>query len=150
MTLKEKIKIPKYTLGEEITNAIIQDAEVPTADVAKAFKNVEDAKQGMDTAINNANADKNTRIPQANAKADKILKDAEADKQSRIANAEGQVSRFNQLYAEYVKFPLVTKERMFYEAIEEVLPGMKIYITDGNTQSVLPLEKFADLNKEGN
>lgn len=141
-------RLEKEDIGIQITNAIIQDAEVPTADVAKAFKNVEDAKQGMDTAINNANADKNTRIPQANAKADKILKDAEADKQSRIAEAQGQVSRFNQLYAEYIKFPLVTKERMFYEAIEEVLPGMKIYITDGNTQSVLPLDKFADLDKE--
>ena len=97
----------------------------------------------METAINNANADANTRIPQANAQADKIIKDAQAEKEALIAEAEGQVARFNSLYQEYKKFPLVTKQRMFYEAMEEVLPGMKIYITDGATQSLLPLEPFA-------
>ena len=63
-----------------------------------------------------------------------------------IAEAEGQVARFNSLYAEYVKFPLITKERMFYEAMEEVLPGMKVYITDGSTQSLLPLESFSSID----
>ena len=129
-------------IGIQVTNAVIQDAEVPTADVASAFKNVEDAKQGMETAINNANADANTRIPQANAEADKIVKDAQAKKEALIAEAQGQTSRFNSLYEEYKKFPLITKERMFYEMMEEVLPGMKIYITDGSTQSLLPLESF--------
>lgn len=136
-------RLDKEDIGIQITNAVIQDAEVPTAEVAAAFKNVEDAKQGMETAINNANADANTRIPQANAQADKIKKDAQAQKEALIAEAEGQVARFNSLYQEYKKFPLVTKQRMFYETMEEVLPGMKIYITDGATQSLLPLEPFA-------
>ena len=136
-------RLDKEDIGIQITNAVIQDAEVPTTEVAAAFKNVEDAKQGMETAINNANADANTRIPQANAQADKIIKDAQAEKEALIAEAEGQVARFNSLYQEYKKFPLVTKQRMFYEAMEEVLPGMKIYITDGATQSLLPLEPFA-------
>ena len=138
--LQERLNIED--IGIQINNAVIQDAEVPTAEVASAFKNVEDAKQGMETAINNANADANTRIPQANAQADKIKKDAQAEKEALIAEAEGQVARFNSLYAEYKKFPLVTKERMFYETMEEVLPGMKIYISDGKTQSLLPLEPF--------
>lgn len=133
-------------IGIQVTNAVIQDAEVPTAEVAQAFKNVEDAKQGMETAINNANADANTRIPQANAQADKIIKDAQAEKEALISEAEGQVARFNSLYQEYVKFPLITKERMFYETMEEVLPGMNIYITDGSTQSLLPLEPFSTNN----
>ena len=136
-------RLEQENIGIQITNAVIQDAEVPTTEVAQAFKNVEDAKQGMETAINNANADKNTRIPQANAQADKIVKDAQAEKEALIAEAEGQVARFNSLYEEYIKFPLITKERMFYEAMEEVLPGMNIYITDGSTQTVLPLEPFS-------
>lgn len=135
-------RLDKEDIGIQITNAVIQDAEVPTAEVAKAFKNVEDAKQGMETAINNANADANTRIPQANARADKIKKDAQAEKEALIAEAEGQASRFNSLYEEYKKFPLITKKRMFYETMEEILPNMKIYITDGSTQSLLPLEPF--------
>lgn len=132
-------------IGIQITNAVIQDAEVPTAEVAQAFKNVEDAKQGMETAINNANADANTRIPAANAQADKIVKDAQAKKEALIAEAEGQVARFNSLYEEYIKFPLITKQRMFYETMEEVLPNMNIYITDGSTQTLLPLEPFSEL-----
>ena len=136
-------------IGIQITNAVIQDAEVPTSEVAQAFKNVEDAKQGMETAINKANADANTRIPAANARADKIVKDAQAEKEALIAEAEGQAARFNSLYEEYIKFPLITKQRMFYETMEEVLPGMNIYITDGTTQSVLPLEPFSTV-KGGN
>ncbi|MGN0335705.1 MAG: FtsH protease activity modulator HflK [Lachnospiraceae bacterium] len=137
-------------IGIQITNAVIQDAEVPTAEVAQAFKNVEDAKQSMETAINNANADANTRIPAANAQADKIIKDAQAKKEALIAEAEGQTARFNSLYEEYIKFPLVTKERMFYETMEEVLPNMKIYITDGSAQTLLPLESFSTYNVNNN
>ena len=139
-------RLEQEDIGIQITNAVIQDAEVPTAEVAQAFKNVEDAKQGMETAINNANADANTRIPAANAQADKIIKDAQAEKEALIAEAEGQVARFNSLYEEYIKFPLITKQRMFYETMEEVLPNMNIYITDGSTQTMIPLEPFANVD----
>ena len=142
--LQERLEMED--IGIQITNAVIQDAEVPTAEVAQAFKNVEDAKQGMETAINNANADANTRIPAANAQADKIIKDAQAKREALIAEAEGQVARFNSLYEEYIKFPLITKQRMFYETMEEVLPNMNIYITDGSAQTMLPLEPFASVD----
>lgn len=146
--VKLQDRLETEDIGIQITNAVIQDAEVPTTEVAQAFKNVEDAKQGMETAINNANADANTKIPAANAQADKIIKDAQAKKEALIAEAEGQTARFNSLYEEYVKFPLVTKERMFYETMEEVLPNMKIYITDGSTQSLLPLQPFNTFNTD--
>ena len=142
--LQERLEMED--IGIQITNAVIQDAEVPTAEVAQAFKNVEDAKQGMETAINNANADANTRIPAAKAQAVKIVKDAQAEKEALTAEAEGQVARFNSLYEEYIKFPLITKQRMFYETMEEVLPNMNIYITDGSTQTMLPLEPFANVD----
>ena len=67
--------------------------------------------------------------------------------------AKGQVARLNELYAEYQKYPLITKQRMFYETMEEILPDMKVIIerSDGSTQTMLPLESFADLNKaQGN
>lgn len=143
---KLQARLEAEDIGIQITNAVIQDAEVPTAEVAQAFKNVEDAKQGMETAINNANADANTRIPAANAQADKIVKDAQAQKEALIAEAEGQAARFNSLYEEYIKFPLITKQRMFYETMEEILPNMNIYITDGSTQTMLPLEPFSQFD----
>ena len=75
-----------------------------------AFKNVENAKQGKETAINNANKDRNEKIPQAEAQCDQIIKDAPRQRrEARINEAQGQVSRFEQMYAEYTKYPLITK-----------------------------------------
>ena len=117
---------------------------MPRDDVANAFKAVEDAKQGMETAINSAKKYQSENIPEAKAKADKLLQDAEAYKEQRINEANGQVARFEDTYAEYVKYPLITKKRMFYETMEEVLPDLKVIITGGNgTQTLLPLEPFS-------
>ena len=51
---------------------------------------------------------------------------------------------FNAMYGEYKNNPGVTKRRMYYEAIEKILPGIKLYIdtSDGTTQKLLPLENF--------
>ena len=73
------------------------------------------------------------------------MQDAEAYKEQRINEANGQVARFEDTYAEYVKYPLITKKRMFYETMEEVLPDLKVIITGGNgTQTLLPLEPFSE------
>ena len=143
--IKEKLtnRMIAEDIGLSVVNITIQDAFPPTTEVMNAFKNVENAKQGKETAINNANKDRNEKIPQAEAECDQIIKDAEAEKQARINEAEGQVSRFEQMYAEYSKYPLITKQRMFYETMEELLPALKLYIVDDNgTQKLLPLENF--------
>ena len=131
-------------IGIEVINLTVQDAEPPTSTVFQAFKAVETAKQGADTAVNNANQYKNEQIPAAEAQADKITQQAEAQKEARIAEAEGQVERFNSMYAEYALNPSVTRQRLFYEAMESVLPDKKVIIDDGNTQTVLPLDSFID------
>ena len=143
--IKEKLtnRMIQEDIGISVVNITIQDAFPPTDEVLNAFKNVENAKQGADTAVNNANKDRNEKIPQAEAACDQIIKSAEAQKQARINEAEGQVSRFEQMYAEYSKYPLITKQRMFYEAMEGILPDLKVYITDGGgTQTLLPLDTF--------
>ena len=71
--------------------------------LSEAFKAVETAKQGKETALNNATKYKNEKIPAAEAKVDQILQQAEAKKQERIKEAEGQVARFNSMYEEFVK-----------------------------------------------
>lgn len=143
--IKEKLtqRMIEEDIGLSVVNISVQDAFPPTTEVMNAFKNVENAKQGKETAINNANKDRNEKIPQAEAECDQIIKEAEAEKESRINEANGQVARFEQMYAEYSKYPLITKQRMFYETMEELLPTMKIYITDeSGTQKLLPLESF--------
>lgn len=143
--IKEKLsnRIIQEDIGLSVVNITIQDAFPPTVEVMNAFKNVENAKQGKETAINNANKDRNEKLPQAEAERDRIIKSAEAEQQSRINEAVGQASRFEQMYAEYSKYPLITKQRMFYETMEELLPSLKVYIMDdGDTQKLLPLESF--------
>lgn len=136
--IKDKImsRMDAEDLGVQLVNLTIQDAEPPTEAVMAAFKDVENAKQGKETALNNANKYRSEQIPAAEAEADRILQQAEAAKESRINEANGQVSRFNAMYAEYVKFPGITKQRMYYEALEELLPGLKVIITDGNGQTL--------------
>ena len=129
-------------IGLQIVNVSVQDSEPPTREVAQAFKAVETARQGKETAVNDANRYRNEQIPYAEAEADRIIQAAEADKLARIAEAEGQAARFEKMYEEYQKFPLITKKRMFYEAMEDTLPDLKIIITDGTTETLLPLESF--------
>lgn len=146
--IKEKLtnRMIEEDIGLSVVNITIQDGFPPTEEVLSAFKNVENAKQGKETAINNANKDRNEKIPQAEAVCDQIIKDAEAEKQSRINEAQGQVSRFEQMYAEYSKYPLITKQRMFYETMEDVLPSLKVYIVDeSGTQKMLPLDSFMNV-----
>lgn len=141
-------KLEDYDIGILLVNITIQDATPPTAAVENAFKEVETAKQGKETALNNANKYRNEQIPNAEAESDKILQEAEAAKQERINEANGQVARFNSMYQEYIKFPEVTRKRMFYEAMEDILPDIKLIIqgSDGNTSTVLPLDSFVTEN----
>ena len=144
--IKEKImnRLEQEDIGIQLVNITIQDAEPPTAEVINAFKNVENAKQGKETSINRANQKRNEDIPAARAAADETLKTAQATAEERINEAKGQVARLNELYNEYQKYPLITKQRMFYETMENILPDMKVIIekSDGTTQTLLPLESF--------
>lgn len=136
--IKEKIisRLEAEQIGLQLVNITIQDAEPPTAEVLAAFKEVENAKQGADTAINNANKYRSEQIPAAEAQADKVLQSAEAAREGRINEANGQVARFNSMYEEYSKFPEITRRRMYYEAMEDVLPGLRVVILDESGNSM--------------
>ena len=135
-------ELTEQNIGLAVVNISIQDSEPPTEEIIQAFKAVETAKQGADTARNNALQYQNQQIPAAEAAADRIVQTAEANKAARIAEAEGQVARFNEMYDEYEQYPLITKKRLFLETMEMILPDAKVIITDGDTQSMLPLESF--------
>ena len=152
--IKEMItnQLTKHDIGITLVNITIQDAEPPTSDVMVAFKAVETAKQGKDTALNNAEKYKNEKVPAAEAEADKILQEAAATKEARINEAKGQVARFDKMYKEYARFPEVTKQRLFYEAMEDILPSLKVVIDsgDGKTQNVLIMGPDQINNLTGN
>ena len=141
--------LEEYDIGLTLVDVKIQDAEPPTQDVIEAFKAVETAKQKAETVVNDAKAYQNAQLPQAKAEADKLIQNAAYLKQKRINEAYEQVAMFTAMYEEFAKNPEITKARMYYEAIQEILPGVKLYIntsTDGgdDVQMLLPLESLVE------
>ena len=144
VSVREKLTdmLAKSNIGLQCVNLTVQDAEPPTEKIIQAFKEVETARQARETMINSAKKYQSEQLPLAEAKADQIIQRAEAVKSARIAEANGQTARFNNMFEEYKAYPLITKQRLFYEALEEVLPDAKVIITDGNSEKLLPLDKF--------
>ena len=141
--------LQEYEIGLTLVDVRIQDAEPPTQAVIEAFKNVETAKQNAEAVVNDAVAYKNAQLPKAQAEADKLLQNAQYLKQKRINEANQQVAMFNAMYKEYELNPEITKSRMYYEAISQVLPGVRVYINTGDNEDVemfLPLESITGGN----
>ena len=144
--------LEEYDIGLVLVDVKIQDAEPPTQDVIEAFKAVETAKQKAETVVNDAKAYQNAQLPQAQAQADKLIQNAEYLKQKRINEAVEAVAMFEAMYAEYAQNPEITKTRMYYEAIQEILPGITVYIDttgEGNIDMMLPLSSFAGNTQNG-
>ncbi len=140
-------ELAEYDIGLVLTDIKIQDSEPPTVSVIEAFKNVETAKQSAETAINQAKAYQNSELPKAKATADQLIQNAEFLKQNRINDATKQVAMFMAMYEQYAQNPEITKVRMYYEALTEALPGVKLYINtaqDGGAEMLLPLESFVN------
>ncbi len=136
-------QMEEQDIGLQLVNITIQDSEPPTAEVMAAFKDVETAKQGKETSINNANRYRNEKLPKAEADVDQILQEAESAKTRRINEAYGAVAIFNARYEEYVKNPLVTKQRMFYETMEEVLPNLKVIIDGTDKVNTMLMDQLS-------
>ena len=139
--IKEMIteQLDLYNVGLQLVNISIQDSEPPTAEVMEAFKAVETAKQGKETSINNANKYRNEKLPIAEADADQILQEAEATKQERINDAK---------FEEYEKNPEVTKKRMFYEAMEGILPQLRVIIDGTDSTTTMLHEQLNSVSEQ--
>lgn len=147
--IKEDImkELEKRQTGLMLVNVTIQDAEPPTTEVSQAFKSVENAKQDADTKRNDAEKYQNEQIPKATAEADAIIQEANATKQERINEANGEVALFNAMYEEYKKDPDTSKIRMYYEAMEELMPNLQI-IVNGTDSEIKPIIVQQDTTKQ--
>ncbi len=137
--------LAEYDIGLSLVDVRIQDAEPPTVDVIEAFKAVETAKQQAQAVVNDSIAYENAQLPAAEAEVDKFLREAEYQKTARINEAVEQVAMFAAMYEEYAQDPDMTKARMYYEAIQRILPGVRLYINTGDgtdIQMLLPLESI--------
>ena len=151
MQVKELVTriLQEYDIGLTLVDVKIQDAEPPTTEVIEAFKAVETAKQKAETVINDAKAYQNAQLPQAQAQADQLVQNAEYLRQKRINEAIEKVAMFQAQYAEYAQNPEITRSRMYYEAISDILPGVKLFVNTGtgdksDVQMLLPLDQLME------
>ena len=98
--------------------------------VAQAFQDVAGAMSDREKMINEARAYQNNLIPKARGDARTLLSEAEAYKQQRIAEAVGGASRFLSLQKEYEKGRDITRTRLYLEAVEKILPRVRLYVVD--------------------
>ena len=134
--------LDKYGTGVHVVAVQLQDVS-PPKQVIDAFKDVVSAKEDKNRMINEAEGYRNDVIPKARGEAQAMIREAEGFRESRIKRAEGDVAKFKAILKEYSKAKDVTRERLYLEAMEGILPGLEKYIVpngeDGNLLNLLNL-----------
>jgi len=128
-----------YEIGINVSQLIFQDVNPPDP-VKPSFNEVNEALQEKERKINEAWSEYNQIIPKAEGEAEQAIRAAEGYATERVNNAQGDSQRFIDVYREYSRAPLVTRKRLYLEAIEAILPNiyMKI-IFDEEQKNILPL-----------
>ena len=140
--------LDRYETGLEITSVNIQKAQ-PPEQVQAAFEDAVKAREDNVRLKNEAEAYANDILPKANGAAARQLAEATAYKESVIAEARGQTARFLSVLEQYKAAPVVTKKRMYIEALESVFSKSSKIVVDvknGNNLLYLPLDKLANSN----
>jgi membrane protease subunit HflK len=128
-----------YEIGIEVNQLIFQDVNPPDP-VKPSFNEVNEALQEKERKINEAWSEYNQEIPKARGEAEQVIRAAEGYATERVNNAQGDAERFKSIYREYARAPLVTRKRLYLEAINEILPKMnKKIIFDEKQKNILPL-----------
>ncbi len=136
--------LDSYGAGLFITTVNLQDAQ-PPEQVQAAFADVVKAREDRERLINEAEAYSNNILPQARGQAARIVEEARAYRDQVVARAEGQASRFTSVVTEYKKSPEIMRERMYLEAMTNVLANTSKVLmgaSGSNSLMYLPLDKM--------
>ncbi|MBI5821448.1 MAG: FtsH protease activity modulator HflK [Verrucomicrobia bacterium] len=130
--------VAKYGLGLSVDQVQLKDVN-PPKQVQASFNEVNKAQQDRENAINIANGDYNKAVPKAKGEAEQAISTAQGYKAKRVNEAEGDVASFNAMLEQYVKSPEITRARIYFETMGEILPqaGHK-FIVDESLRQWLP------------
>jgi len=132
-----------YGIGISVQQLVLQDVNPPDP-VKPSFNEVNEAIQEKEQLINRAWAEYNQEIPKAKGVAQQTIQEAEGYAAERVNRSQGEATRFEAIYAEYRKAPRVTRNRMYLETMNEILPRMgKKVILDEKQRGLLPLLNLA-------
>lgn len=140
-----------YTSGINVVTINIADAKPPN-DVKAAYDDVIKAREDLERLVNEAQAYSNGIIPEARGEAQRLREEAEGYRSQVISKSEGEASRFTALLTEYEKAPEVTRERLYIDAIEQVMSDSTKVLIDtegGNNMLYLPLDKLVQQGVSG-
>jgi len=128
-----------FDLGLQISTIELQDV-TPPEPVKPAFNEVNQAEQERERFINEAEKRRNQVIPRAEGQARQVIAEAQGYAAKRVNQARGETERFTAIYEEYSNAPEVTRQRMYLEMIDQVLPNAgKIFIMEASQNAPLPL-----------
>jgi membrane protease subunit HflK len=129
-----------YGLGIYVIAVKLQNIDPPAGSVQQAFDDVNKAIQDMNRLINEGMQVYNEEIPKARGEAERMVLVAQGYAAERVNRANGDVARFNSVYDEYRRSPEVTKQRLYYEMVEEVFKNENdMTIIDRNLKNFLPM-----------
>jgi len=135
-------QLKEFGLGVTIINVQLQNI-VPPAGVQAAFEDVNKAIQDMNRLINEGKEAYNAEIPKASGEAEKLIQVAQGYAAERVNRAQGDVARFNSVYAEYRKAPEVTRRRLYLETIESLFKEERgTTLDDKKLENFLPLKNM--------
>jgi len=137
--------LDNYGTGIRLSKVNIDEGK-PPSQVQGAFDDVIKAREDEERVKNEAQSYANGIVPEARGRAQRVLEEASAYQEQVMAQAEGEASRFSQLLAEYRKAPEVTRERLYLDAMQDVMSNTNKVLVDvdgGNNVMYLPLDKLA-------
>lgn len=138
--------LDNYGTGIQIVTVNVEQSNPPT-EVQASFDDVIKAREDEERYKNEAQAYSNGVIPEARGKAQRMIEEATGYKERVVSRAEGEAKRFEYLYEEYKKAPKVTRERMYLDAVQEVMQNSSKVLVDvegGNNMMYLPLDKIVN------
>lgn len=139
--------LDRYKTGIEIQKLNMQNAQPPEK-VQAAFEDAVKAGQDRERQKNEGQAYSNDVLPKARGMAARLLQEAEGHRQRVVQEAMGDAERFSQIVAEYQKAPAVTRERLYLDAMQQIMANTTKVIVDksGNNLLYLPLDKIMQMS----
>jgi len=136
--------LDSYKTGIFITSVNVQNVQ-PPEQVQASFDDAVKAGQDQERQKNEGQAYANDIVPRAKGAAGRLIEEAEGYKAKVVATAEGDASRFKQIYSEYSKAPQITRDRMYIDVMQQIYQSVTKVIVDTHSSNqllYLPLDKL--------
>jgi membrane protease subunit HflK len=148
-----QVILDRYKIGVEVVGVNLQQGGVrPPEQVQAAFDDVLKAGQERERTKNQAEAYANDVVPRATGTASRLMEEAAAYKARIVAQAQGDAQRFSSIYTEYQKAPVVTRDRLYLETMQQVYSNVTKVVVDskqGSNLLYLPLDKIMQQTQGG-